>query len=84
MHEVTFNGLHMWGKHLFENLGWMILCKEHNSNPYKIKAYKESINQLIIHLNDYKKKTNDNDKKRDLTTLITNVTILKKFSQKVL
>ena len=53
MHKVSFLGLHQWGKYLFENLGWMVLMKEHNHNPMKIKAYIESINQYIIHLNEY-------------------------------
>ena len=59
MHKVTFHGLHLWGKYLFENLGWMVLMKENNHNPMKIKAYIESINQYIIHLNEYKKITKD-------------------------
>lgn len=82
MHEITFHGLHNWGKSLFENLGWMVLVKEHKNNPIKIKAYKESIKQYIIHLNEYKKITNDSDKKHDLDALIANATILQKHVNK--
>jgi hypothetical protein len=82
MHKVTFHGLHQWGKYLFENLGWMVLMKEHNHNPMKIEAYVESINQYIIHLNEYKKITRDTDKKHDLNALIANAKILQKHVKK--
>ena len=82
MHKVTFNGLHLWGKYLFENLGWMVLMKENNHNPMKIKAYIESINQYIIHLNEYKKITKDEDKKHDLDALLANAEILQKHVKK--
>jgi hypothetical protein len=82
MHKVSFHGLHNWGKYLFENLGWMVLVKAHKHNPMKIKAYKESINQYIIHLNEYKKITKDADKKHDLDALLENALILQKHVNK--
>jgi hypothetical protein len=82
MHKVTFHGLHLWGKYLFENLGWMVLMKQNNHNPMKIKAYIESINQYIIHLNEYKKITKDEDKKHDLDALLANAKILQKHVKK--
>jgi hypothetical protein len=82
MHKVSFYGLHNWGKYLFENLGWMVLVKENKHNPMKIDAYKESINQYIIHLNEYKKITKDTDKKHDIDALLANAKILEKYVKK--
>jgi len=84
MHPVTYNGLQIWIKNLFQQLGWMLVIKENNHNQFKIDYYKESIKQLHLHLEDYRKRTNDEDKKNDLGTMITHVKILKKYVKRLL
>ena len=48
--NMTFHGLHCFFKHLFQNLGWMILIKEEHPNEQytidKINTYIGSIKKL--------------------------------------
>lgn len=84
MHPVTYQGLQIWITNLFQQLAWMLVIKENNHNKYKISSYKVSIKQLLIHLNEYKKKTKDEDKKNDLETMIVHANILNKYVKKLL
>lgn len=84
MHPVTYNGLQIWITNLFQQLAWMLVIKENNHNQYKIDSYKESIKQLQFHLEEYRKRTKDEDKKNDLETMIIHTKILKKYVKKIL
>jgi hypothetical protein len=84
MHPVTYQGLQIWITNLFQQLGWMLVIKENNHNKFKISSYKESIKQLSIHLNAYKNRTKDEDKKNDLETMIIHTNVLKKYVKRLL
>jgi len=84
MHPVTYQGLQIWITNLFQQLGWMLVIKENNHNKFKIRSYKESLKQLCIHLNAYKKRTKDEDKKNDLETMIIHANVLQKYVKRLL
>lgn len=84
MHPVTYQGLQIWITNLFQQLGWMLVIKENNHNKFKIRSYKESLKQLSIHLNAYKKRTKDEDKKNDLNTMIIHANVLQKYVKRLL
>ena len=83
MYYSTYQGLHDWYKHIFENLGWMILAKERKYKT-KVKIYIESISHLHDALIEKYETTNDSDRKEDLWILLQNLLILEKKAKKLL
>ena len=77
-HDATFCGLGHWYKYVFEKMGWMILHK----SELQITAYKESVDNLIIHLIDKNKKTKNPDHKEDIKIMLYNTRKLKMFIEK--
>jgi len=73
--DATFHGLHEWHKHMFEQLGWMILAKSHGFTD-KIAVYKSSLIRLKHSLEEKIKSTKEKDRKDDLHILHKNVCIL--------
>jgi hypothetical protein len=83
MHKgETFHGLNCWHKYLFEKLGWMLLAKTYN-HDIQLEAYKNSVDELINHLNIKCKTIKDKDKKDDLKILLSNTKILKTYVDKL-
>ena len=82
-HDVTFHGLHMWQKKMFERLGWMVLAKN-EGNSLKIKAYRESICRLKHSLMNKMNDVEEKDRKDDLKILYDDVCILCRVADKVL
>ena len=74
--DATFHGLGCWHKYLFEKLGWMLLAKTYG-HDIQLKAYKNSVDELIIHLNNKHKTLKDKDKKDDIKILLNNAKNLK-------
>lgn len=83
MYYATYQGLHHWHKHMFENLGWMILAKKHGYRT-KVKAYLESIVHLEKAIGEKIRMVQEEDRKLDLSILQHNVAILKKEAYKIL
>jgi hypothetical protein len=75
--DATFHGLHHWNKAMFEQLGWMILAKEHGMMD-KISTYKNSIKRLKMAIEKKMKHMKDSDKKEDLMIMYHNVCCLEK------
>ena len=80
--DATFPGLGAWYKYLFEKLGWMLLTKTYG-HDIQIKAYKNSVDELINHLNSKYKTIKDKDKKDDIKILLSNTKILKTYVDKL-
>jgi hypothetical protein len=80
--DATFHGLEGWHKYLFEKLGWMLLAKTYGYD-IQLKAYKNSLDELISHLNTKCKTIKDKDKKDDLKILLSNAKILKTYVDKL-
>ena len=80
--DTTFHGLGCWYKYLFEKLGWMLLAKSYG-HDIQINAYKNSIDELINHLNTKHKKIRDKDKKDDIKIILNNTKILKLYVDKL-
>jgi len=66
---------------MFQNLGWMILAKDHGFND-KIAEYKKSIQRLKEGLEKKLKEVENNDKRQDLEIMLRNVGILMKHAHK--
>jgi len=90
MYDTTRQSLHHWFKHLFEHLGWMVLCKsrsvdESNSEQErtlcknKVELYCDEITGFLIALDEKKATLVDVDSKNDLDVLSKEAKILKKF-----
>ena len=60
----------------------MILAKSHG-NDLQINAYKNSVDELINHLNTKHKTIRDKDKKDDIKILLNNTKILKSYVDKL-
>jgi hypothetical protein len=73
--DATFYGLQKWGKHLFEELGWMVLAKEYGMLD-KVAVYKASIRRIKCALEKKIKHLRDYDKKEDLRLLHHNICCL--------
>ena len=82
MHDVTFHGLHGWHKHMFEEMGWMVLLKSKGGYNYKIAAYKKSLHHLILSLEEAKSKFTEADRQHDIEILHRNVHVLEDFVEK--
>ena len=75
-HQKTFWALHEWTDAMFEKLGWMLLAKRDGYDE-KIKAYLQSIDDLLEALNYKIEKMGDHDKKKDLKILRDDVEVLR-------
>jgi len=73
--DVTYHGIHLWYKHKFEKLGWMILAKKHGHND-KIMEYKNSIKRLHCSIEKKMKQIRDTDKRNDLKIMLENLEFL--------
>ena len=76
--NATFHGLHKWYEHEFKHLGWMILMKA-KGNMLKLKCYEDSVNKLIMGLENKKNMVEDKDSREDLIILLANTKILQQF-----
>lgn len=79
--DSTFNGLSHWYKHLFEELGWMILAKNHGMTD-KINVYISSLKRFKMTVEQKLAKMRDADKKDDLIIMHHNITILMEHAMK--
>jgi len=79
--DATFHGLGHWYKHLFEELGWMILAKSRGMTD-KIAVYLNSITRCKMAIEQKIHKTRDSDKKEDLKIMHHNIVILMEHAQK--
>jgi hypothetical protein len=77
MYHVTYHGLHEWSTAMFEKLGWMVLAKEHGHKE-KIPHYKHGIQHFLVAVDELIATTVDEDRKRDLGVLKTNMLVLQK------
>jgi hypothetical protein len=77
----TAHGLEGWHKHLFENLGWMVLAKEKGLD-YKIATYKKSIHHYLMTSQHVMSEYQDHNRKHDLNVLYKDVKRLKEFVNK--
>lgn len=73
--DATFHGIHCWYKHLFEELGWMIIAKKHGMVD-KTNTYQNSLERLKMAITKKWKNIHDKDKKEDLAIMLENVEIL--------
>ena len=64
----TFHGLNHWYKHVFEELGWIVLAKHHGCMD-KVHSYKSALQRLKYALESRIKTMHDVDKKQDLKTM---------------
>ena len=80
-HMATFHGIHHWHKHVFEELGWMILAKKYGYMD-KVYAYKNSIERLKDAIDKRMASTKDADRKKDLSILHNNIIMLQEHANK--
>jgi hypothetical protein len=73
--DATFYGLHHWMKHLFEELGWMVLAHKRGMLD-KVSTYKHSIERCKCAIEEKMKNIHDHDKKEDLRIMLENIEIL--------
>lgn len=78
---ATFHGLHGWFKHLFEELGWMILAKSYGMTD-KIMVYKHSLKRFKCAVEKKLHIIKDTDKKEDLRIMHHNITVLISHAEK--
>ena len=73
--DATFHGLGHWKKHMFEELGWMVLAQSYGMTD-KVAVYKRSVERLKCALETKLKHMKDSDKREDLRIMHHNVCIL--------
>jgi len=73
--DATFAGLGHWYKHLFEQLGWMVLAKRRGLVD-KTSVYKNSLKRFKISVEKKMAGTKDKDRKDDLKIMHDNICIL--------
>ena len=74
--EITFHGLHGWYKHIFEHLGWMVLCSRKNTCKTKRIAYVMSIDKYM-EMATYKIGKLSGSEKDDANILLANIRLLR-------
>ena len=78
-HLATFHGIHHWHKHVFEELGWMILAKKYGYMD-KVYAYKNSLQRLKDTIEKRMSTIKDTDRKKDLSILHKNIITLQEHA----
>jgi hypothetical protein len=78
---ATYHDLHIWNKHLFERLGWMVLAKEMGYKD-KIQAYKTEIKRYKHALKVAQEELKEQDHQRDMHLLEEKIEILEKHVKK--
>jgi hypothetical protein len=78
--HATFHGIGHWYRHLFEELGWMILAKERGMID-KTTVYLSSIKRCKMEIEHRMTHIHDADKKDDLNIMRHNLCILMKHAQ---
>jgi len=79
---ATFHSLHVWQKHMFEHLGWMVLAKSKGYMNDRVDAYVSSVHRLEIALKQKIASVQDADKKADLKIMLENVGVLRRHVDK--
>ena len=79
--DATTQGLHNWYKEMFEKLGWMVLAHSRGMTD-KIQTYLNSLERLLMALQQKIAKMRDPDNKEDLVIMLKNVEELLSHSQK--
>jgi len=79
--RTTFHGLHIWYRHLFEHLGWMVLAHKRGYHD-KTHAYKNSIRRLKESIANAEKELKEPDRQRDLAILRDDVETLEKHAKR--
>lgn len=78
VNQITFHGLHQWFVKTFEKLGWIILHMN-EGNIDKVNCYFNSIDRLLVSLNEKLNVLEENDRKNDIIIMINKVNVLKNF-----
>jgi hypothetical protein len=79
--EATYHGLHVWFKHMFEHLGWMLLAKK-RGHMDKVQVYKQSLLRLKTDLEQRMKYMRDADRKQDLKIMLSDLAVLIEHTNK--
>jgi TnpA family transposase len=79
--EATYHGLHVWFKHMFEHLGWMLLAKK-RGHMDKVQVYKQSLLRLKTDLEQRMKYMKDADRKQDLKIMLSDLAVLIEHTNK--
>ena len=82
-HSSTMYGINHWYKHVFEQLGWMILAKAKGYDT-KIAAYKMSVTNLIASIKHVMAEYENHDRKHDLKVILMHTELLGEKMTKVL
>jgi hypothetical protein len=80
---ATMSSLTYWYKYVFEHLGWMILAKAKGMDM-KVRAYKQSVENLCRSLKHVMTEYENNDKKHDLKIMLMHVELLQRKMGKLL
>jgi hypothetical protein len=80
-YPATMHGLNKWFEKMFEELGWMILAKNHGYTD-KVNTYKNSLKRLHEHLECKVHSVHEVDRKNDLEIMLQNVDILIRHANK--
>lgn len=81
--NCTFHGLHDWSTHMFEKLGWMVLASR-NGRKDSIRSYIRSLKHLQGEILKKHKETVDEDRRKDLEELYSNIAYLAQITGKLL
>jgi len=78
---ATHQGLSVWYKHLFEELGWMVLAKNRGMSD-KVSVYLHSIRRFKNSIEYKITTTQEKDRRNDLQIMHSNVCILLEHAEK--
>jgi hypothetical protein len=79
--HATHHGLAAWYKHLFEDLGWMVLAKHRGMND-KVNVYMHSLHRFKNSVEYKITTTHEADRKEDLKIMHANICILLAHAEK--
>lgn len=78
---VTHQGLAGWYKHLFEELGWMILAKKRGMMD-KVGTYIHSLHRFKNSIEYKISTTQERDRKQDLHIMHSNICVLLEHAER--